>query len=1182
MNCEHMARPKRNATSAQCFVTRCLNKGLRLLGISRLFPRLCFALRCCNIFRAVHTLRISLSLLILVGSLSPLQADNADTYRARVQPYIQKYCVACHNSDTAKGDLNLASVKSSSDVIAGFRRWNNVIEFIQAGEMPPEDAAQPSIEESNAVVENIRSILIAEARKQAGDPGPVPPRRLSNAEYDLSIRELTGIDIPATKDFPVDPAGGEGFDNTGEALGMSPNLLKKYLTAAQLVSDHLVLKPQGISFAPFPVTSYNERKKLTEDAIIGFYQSHDVSTLDYLEAAWRFRYRASDLQGIGIEAWAERLGLSPSYLQIVWRFLTAEPLQQEFQARFSQAWNSIPAPVDQSSQPAELLTLRDLIEMWRCILSMPEVQLIKANAGNWPISHLAFRTKVAGQRDQFDRANLKSETLLKVGPVRKPAEGNPSTVSLLIRIDPAFSSAGGYVVLSKAVFTKADQLPRNQEEEEKQQVQSLLSVLSEAHPSLVKTLAFGKHPAGGEVEPTAFVVKAPCTIEIPLTVELQRQLAGKNLLVQCALDSTHSRENSVLLQSSMNKLRNGSFSRDAQLLIFNDSETVRELASTASSFCNAFPNQFFYVDEGRGLAAGFHLVEGFFRDDQPLVNKVLSHKEKAHLDQLWQELAFVTRSTENLLRGFVWFERSEREVLHDKRFDFLNSEDPELIEDALLSKFEMLYLDKMQVKRIEGKLEPESPDEKFDMIHHFFEEIREGLRQQSELTIQAERLGLADIEKLARRAYRRDLREDDRESLKSLYNQLRKDGQDVEAALRGVLMAVLMSPDFLYLYRLPPSGDAVYPLSNHDLASRLSFLLWSSLPDEELLQAVARGNLQTEEELLKQTQRMLKDTRVASFAREFFGQWLRYRDYLSKDPINAAAFEGYDDKLRWAISEEPVRLATHLIQTDQSVTSLLNSDVTFVNQQLAKHYGGDIERQFNIQFARLHAEDKQAGPLATQKPDETWCLVDGLKSQGRGGLLGMAVVLAKNSAGDRTSPVKRGFWSVHHLLGQHFPPPPADVPELPKSEKEADHTIRELLAAHVEHQTCAMCHKHFDGLGLAMEGFDAIGRLRTTDLAGRPIDDKALLPNGETARGIPGLIGYIVQHRQTEFTRNLCRKFLGYALGRSVLLSDQLLLDEMEAELAKNEQRFSVLFDVVVRSPQFRQQRGRDFPMAGR
>ena len=722
--------------------------------------------------------------------------------------------------------------------------------------------------------------------------------------------------------------------------------------------------------------------------------------------------------------------------------------------------------------------------------------------------------------------------------------------------------------MKRPLFSAANQLPNNEADEKKHKVQSLRSVLEESNPELVKSLGFGKHPEGGEIDPESFAVKAPVIIEIPLTVEMQRKLDGKHLLVPCQLDPDHSRNGSVFVQHSIRKPSQNKFANGVEHLIYRDSETARKLAGPAGVFCNAFPNRFFYVDNGRGLAAGFHLVEGFFRDDRPLVEKVLTDEENAELDQLWRELDFVTQSAETLIRGFVWFERSEREVLHDKRFDFLRPEDPLLVENSLLNKFEKLYLDKMGIKRVGDTIEAESPSPKYEMIHGFFEQIRHGLKRQRDLTKSAEQQALIDLEELARRAYRRPLSPRERESLHVLYQKLRDEDRTVEEAIRGVLTAVLMSPDFCYRFNAVPDGKGIYPISDHDLASRLSYFLWSSIPDEELLASAAEGKLQDEDQLVSQTRRMLKDRRISAFAREFFGQWLRYRDYLSKDPINAAAFPGYDDALREAMFEEPVRLAGHLIQTDKPIMDLLNSDMTFVNRALAKHYGGELEKQYRQQSS--NSADEQV-----------WYPVSGLKQAGRGGLFGMAVILAKNSAGERTSPVKRGFWSVHHLLGQHFPPPPGDVPELPKTEKVATRTIRELLADHVSETQCAMCHKHFDGLGVAMEGFDAIGRLRTKDSAGRSIDNVAELPNGESAKGIPGLIDYIEEHRRQDFVRTMCRKLLGYALGRSVQLSDQPLLTEMEKALEENDYRFSVLFEFVVRSPQFRKQRGRHFVTAG-
>jgi hypothetical protein len=482
-----------------------------------------------------------------------------------------------------------------------------------------------------------------------------------------------------------------------------------------------------------------------------------------------------------------------------------------------------------------------------------------------------------------------------------------------------------------------------------------------------------------------------------------------------------------------------------------------------------------------------------------------------------------------------------------------------------MAKFERHYLEKLGVTLAPDAMQPEKPSPQFDLIHGFFERVRAGLTDYDRTRQQAEAPALRDVERLAERAYCRPLRADESQALRALYRKLREQGEDVEDSLRGVFSAVLMSPDFLYRSTEAPEGGGVQPLAPTALARRLSYFLWSSPPDEELLAAARAGKLQDESELRAQTRRMLKDPRIECFAREFFGQWLRYRDYLSKDPIPPGAFPGYDAALRQAMFEEPTRLITYLLQQDQPAGELLHGDSTFVNAALAKFYGGDIERQY-------HSTNGEGSP-------SDWRRVEGLRVMGRGGLLGMPVILAKNSAGSRTSPVKRGFWVVHHLLGQHFPPPPADVPELPKTEEEASKTIRELLAAHTSNRQCAMCHVHFDGMGLTMEGFDAVGRSRDKDLAGRAIQATGSMPGGGQMEGVAGLIDYIGSRRQSDFLHNLSRKLLGYALGRSVTLSDQPLLAEMEKKL-QDGRGFSVLFETVVLSPQFRRQRGRDFVAA--
>jgi hypothetical protein len=276
-------------------------------------------------------------------------------------------------------------------------------------------------------------------------------------------------------------------------------------------------------------------------------------------------------------------------------------------------------------------------------------------------------------------------------------------------------------------------------------------------------------------------------------------------------------------------------------------------------------------------------------------------------------------------------------------------------------------------------------------------------------------------------------------------------------------------------------------------------------------------------------------------------------------------------------------MAAWLIRQDKSVLELLSGDTTLLNSTLAAHYGGLLDQRYRA-AAEQHRRTLVASgatPAVLAAIDAEWFPVNGLREAGRGGLFGMSVVLAKNSAGERSSPVKRGFWTVHHLLGRHFPPPPADVPELPKSEQQADRSLRELLKAHVSDNQCALCHRHFDHLGLTMEGFDAIGRARTRDAAGRPIDARVILADGSAVEGIPGLADYVLQQRRGEFLQTLCRRFLGYALGRSVQLSDQSLLEQMQAALEAGDGRFSILVDQVVRSPQFRMVRNREFSTAG-
>ncbi len=584
-------------------------------------------------------------LLLLLCGAAPLHADD---YQAQIEPFMQKYCIRCHNSKQAKGELDLTRYAGSGDITANFRRWNHIVEFVVQGEMPPEDATQPTLAERKRVADAVEAILLVEAKKHAGDPGIVLPRRLSRTEYDYSIRDLTGVDIRPTQDFPADPAAGEGFDNTGEALSMSPNLLKKYLAAAQHVSEHLVLKPSGITFAPFSVTSYNERKKLTEQAVIDFYEQHEVRIADYLEACWRYRHRPAAQAGLSIESWAAEHGLSKRYLSLMWQTLHDGAATSGFLRRLDELWHAIPAPDADNRTPAELSALAKFVDFAQRVLCPAEEQLIRSNAGNWPISHLDFRARTAAQRNQFNPDVLQSQRLLVFDRLRAPRDNQKSEeFTLSIRFELATTAGdSNYILLENAQFSKSTRPPKNATEAQRNEVVTLRSVLEQHAPDLAKRLAFGKHPQAEQFGEDSFVVKAPALIEIPLTADLRKLLDGKQLLIECQLDPVHSRKASVYLQHATgNKLPEETLNgTNIQLLMFPDSPAAEELTVSAKRFCQTFPNRFFYVNDRRGLAAGFHLVEGYFRDDQPLMEIVLSDQERRTLNQLWEELHFVTRS----------------------------------------------------------------------------------------------------------------------------------------------------------------------------------------------------------------------------------------------------------------------------------------------------------------------------------------------------------------------------------------------------------------------------------------------------------------------------------------------------------------------------------------------------------
>ena len=437
-----------------------------------------------------------------------------------------------------------------------------------------------------------------------------------------------------------------------------------------------------------------------------------------------------------------------------------------------------------------------------------------------------------------------------------------------------------------------------------------------------------------------------------------------------------------------------------------------------------------------------------------------------------------------------------------------------------------------------------------------FEPLREPIKMHAaefrQRLLDTEPRHIDAVLEFADRAYRRPLSDVEKTQLHVLYSQLRTQGLPHDDAIRLMLARVMVTPSFLYRTENAPSGKQASQVSAYELADRLSYFLWSSMPDAELRAAAASGRLKTPAVLEAQTHRMLRDPRVSRLAKEFGAAWLHIYDFDTLDEKSERHFPEFRD-LRAAMAEEPVRFLTNLFSTNGSIRDIVDSDYAFVNEPLAKYYA----------IPGVHGQE--------------WRRVDGVKQYGRGGVVGQAAVLAKESGASRTSPILRGIWVLEVLLGENMPRPPKDVPLLPTDEATETLTVRQLTERHTSDKRCSGCHSRSDPYGYTLERFDAIGRYRDKDLGNRAIDDRARFKDGAEAQGIDGLRQYLLTKRWNDFVHQFSKKLLGYSLGRAVQLSDEPLITGIETRLAASGYRVGTVIDMIVGSRQFQEIRGRDY-----
>lgn len=407
------------------------------------------------------------------------------------------------------------------------------------------------------------------------------------------------------------------------------------------------------------------------------------------------------------------------------------------------------------------------------------------------------------------------------------------------------------------------------------------------------------------------------------------------------------------------------------------------------------------------------------------------------------------------------------------------------------------------------------------------------------------------IERFATRAFRRPADPAFIGRLLGIYDQARAKGLNHEAAIRPMLTAVLISPRFLLrIEAARPDVKGPYPVDDYDLATRLSYFLWSSPPDDQLLALAEKKALSAPEVLETQTRRMLADPRSQSLVDNFMGQWLQLRG-LSTHAPDAKKFPQFTDTLRAAMKKELSLFLGEIVRKDRPLTELVDSDYTYVNEELARHYGIDGVK----------------GPEPRRVS---------LKDHRRGGVITSAAVLMLQSDPERNNIPRRGNYIASSILGTPPPPPPPDIPALEDSRSSGkEQTLRQLLDLHRSKPECFTCHSRIDPLGFSLENFDAIGRWRDTE-AGLPVDASGVLPDGKAFAG-PVELKQILMSRKDEFTRTLTTNLLIYALGRGLQREDDCVVRAAQDAAAKNGYKFSALVVTVVQSFPFRNRRNPDY-----
>lgn len=1033
----------------------------------------------------------------------------------------RQYCFQCHGQAAVAGlNLEKLSADQMTDPKAmgvSFQHWEKVAAALEEKRMPPAKMKQPSDAERQAAVAWIRTKLADYARRNAGDPGKVTMRRLTSGEYAYTVRDLTGLDFKLDNDFVPDEVGGEGFTNFGDVQFMQDASLERYLGTAKRIADHAVIGAGPLQFFADPGRTGFE--------LSAIHRIRDIYA--------KYGFRAASGEGgkpFGMERYGQAFFAAWRYQH---RVALGEPkitldqvaVREGLTPRFLQhIWGVL-----QKTEPT--FPTSEVVARWRKLPLPPAVEAARAQsteiqkfAVEWPRWLLgAGGAAEGGQGDE--RALVLTEESVNAekshsfrGFVRRGRGETTTRLHLLAVSANPNAQNKGYVTWRKMEV-------RFRDKDRKPSAPAPLAAILDA--ASLKRLGLD---AANPDAPVALKMAAGESLYLDVTtpgdttfLDFQAEAVVDlatigDAVIRCTLSDSpelsRGRPVSALLGNA----------EDAGYKVWK--KNVLEFASYVPQISHGEPTPSdrdpipppYNTTYNQPERDEYHTRVKYYRDDRFLVEKMLDDATRRQLDHAWADLYASFEYHDAILR-FV--ERKYSVDLHKKS-----------IADLKPAEIEAL---------------PTEP-------RKFVRALRSEYDAVQKMQLAAHAGHLEDLLRFAGRAWRRPLTEVEKDKLRAFYTKSREVSKlDHDKALRAVLTRVLVAPAFLYRLEQPAVSSGVKPLSSWELANRLSYFLWSSAPDDELRRAAAAGELAQTAQVERQVKRMLADPKARRLATEFFGQWLGFYRFDQFRGVDNSRFPEFTDEVKSGMYEEAVSFFEHIVRQDRPVGEILTADYTFLTGPLAKHYGVKKE-------------------IASSAP----VLVKGAGEFQRGGVLRLGAVLTATSAPLRTSPVKRGDWVLRRLLGTPTPPPPADAGSIPADEKNfGGLSLMEKLTAHQRNPTCAACHSRIDPLGFPLERYDAVGRWRETYTDGKPVHDTAPAADGTKIAGVNGLASYL-QANEPQVLRNMTQKLLGYALGRTVLASDQPLVQKLAGQ--GSALTFSRLATEIATSQQFRYRKEPESP----